>query len=86
MIRIWLLRAVLIAVPFAAWYVYTRFVPAEERRAPPWPWLLLAGVALVAASTVVTVLVREDNRDAVYVPGEVQPDGSVSEGRFVEKP
>jgi tellurite resistance protein TehA-like permease len=85
MIRLWLLRAVLVALPFVAWYVWTRFVPPERVRPPPWPWLLLAGIGLVGASTVATVLIREDNREQVYIPGEVQPDGSISEGRFEDR-
>ena len=84
--RVWILRAVLIALPFAAWYLWARLRPARwEGRAPPYPWLFLAGIALVAASTGATVLLREDNRDAVYVPAEVQPDGSISEGRFQDR-
>ncbi len=86
MIRLWVLRAVLVVLPFAAWYLWTRLRPQDwEGRAPPWPWLFLAGIALVAGSTVVTVLVREDNRDAVYVPAEALPDGTVREGRFEER-
>jgi len=86
LIRLWVLRAVLIALPFVAWYIWAKLRPKRwEGRAPPYPWLFLAGIALVAASTGVTVLLSEDNRDAVYVPGEVQPDGRVAEGRFEER-
>ena len=31
---------------------------------------------------VLSVLLQEDNRDQVYVPAEVQADGSVAPGRF----
>jgi hypothetical protein len=86
MIRLWALRLVLIALPFVVWYVWAKLRPQHSAgRAPPYPWLFLAGIALVAGSTVATVLVREDNTDAVYVPAEARPDGSISEGRFEER-
>lgn len=84
MIRVWLVRAVLIATPFVVWFVWTRLTRGSQRRPPPWPWLLLAGVGLVAASTGATVLLSEDNRGEVYVPAEMLPDGGVEPGRFEE--
>ena len=85
MIRVWLIRAALVALPFVIWFAWMRLTRGSELRAPPWPWLFLAGLGLVAVSTGATVLLSEDNRDRVYVPAEMQPDGSVREGGF-QKP
>ncbi|RAK57971.1 hypothetical protein [Phenylobacterium deserti] len=51
----------------------------------PYAWLFAAGAALVAASLVVTAVLQPSHRGQTYVPGEVQPDGTVSKGRFEQR-
>ena len=86
MIRLWLLRAVLVALPFVAWFVWASVAKRLGRPVPtaPYAWLFLVGIALAASSVFASVLLREDNRDDVYVPAEVR-DGEVIPGRFEDR-
>lgn len=82
-----LLRGALLALPFAAWFVWRAWAQrtGREMGATPWPWLFAIGALLVGISLMATALFRTDNRGLVYVPGEVTADGRVTEGHF-EKP
>ena len=73
-------------IPFAAYWLYWRFIGAQEERekkAHPWAILIATGLGLVALSFVVWSLPESDTRGGVYgpphlengqvVPGRVQP-------------
>jgi hypothetical protein len=84
-IRLWLIRAALIALPFVAWFVWAKLTRKTGLK-PPYATLFLLGIALAGASVVATVLLREDNRDEVYVPAEAAESGEVTPGRFEQLP
>ena len=87
MIRLWLLRGVLIALPFVAWFVWSSLARRLGRPVPraPYAWLFLVGIALAATSLVATVLLGDGDRDDVYIPAEAQQDGRVLPGRFEDR-
>ena len=85
MIRLWLLRAVLIALPFVAWFVWSKLARRADVKMP-FVTLFLIGIALAGASVVATVLLHEDNRAERYVPAEARESGEVTPGRFEELP
>lgn len=84
MLEVFALRALLLALPFAAWFAWRAWAVRNGREmgATPWAWLLAAGLVLVGASLMATAFTHRDNRGQVYVPGEVQADGSVTPGHF----
>lgn len=79
-----MIRAVLLALPFAVWFAWRAWArrSGREMGATPWAWLLAAGLVLVGASLLASAAFRGDNEGDVYVPGEVTADGSVSKGHF----
>ena len=87
MIRLMLLRGLLVALPFAAWFAWSWWAKRSGRTVPPAPyaWLFLGGMALMALSLFVTVLTADDHRDDVYVPAEVV-DGRVVPQRYERAP
>ena len=87
MIRMMLLRGLLVALPFVAWFAWSWWARRTGRTVPPAPyaWLFLGGMALMAVSLFATALVGDEHIDDVYVPAEVV-DGRVVEGRFEERP
>ena len=87
MIRMMLVRGLLVALPFAAWFAWTWWAKRTGRTVPPAPyaWLFLGGMALMALSLFVTALVAPDHRDEVYVPAEVV-DGRVVPQRYEDAP
>ena len=88
MLSLVLFRGALIATPFVFWFAWRAWAIRNGRPmgATPWAWLLAAGALLAGLSLVATVALQPDNRGDVYVPGQVQPDGSVTEGRFEKAP
>jgi type VI protein secretion system component VasK len=86
--RILLARLVLIAVPFAVWFVWRAVALRSGRQmgSTPYAWLVAAGALLVALSLVATVVFHPDNRHETYVPGEVMANGSVTQGHFEKTP
>jgi hypothetical protein len=82
-----LLRGLLVALPFLVWFVWAAWARRTGRAmgSTPWPWLFAAGAVLVAASLIGSVVFHRDNRNDRYVPGEVTPGGSVTEGRFEKR-
>ena len=82
-----LTRGLLLATPFAAWFLWSAWAKRSGRPmgSTPWAWLTGAAGLLVGLSLMGTALFNHDNRTEHYVPGEVAPDGHVSEGHF-EKP
>ncbi len=88
LLRIVLTRALLVAVPFALWFVWAAWArrTGREMGATPWAWLAAAGGLLVGLSLVLTGLLQPDTRGEVYVPGEATADGRVTEGHFERGP
>ena len=84
MLRLMILRAGLVALPFAIWFLWRAWArrSGREMGATPWPWLFAAGAFLVGLSLMATAIFHEDNRGERYVPAEVQPNGEVTGGRF----
>ena len=79
-------RGALVAAPFVVWFLWRAWAVRTGRPmgATPWPWLFATGCLLLGLSLVGAVALHPDNRGEKYVPGEVQADGRVSEGRFVK--
>ena len=88
LLRIVLARALLIAAPFAVWWVWREVARRTGRPmgSTPWAWLVAAGAVLVGLSLMATAVFHPDNRGAAYVPAQTRPDGSVTPGRFVPPP
>ena len=86
--RILLVRLVLIALPFAVWFVWRAVAlrTGREMGSTPYAWLVAAGALLVALSLVGTVVFHPDNRRETYVPGEVMANGAVTRGHFEKTP
>ena len=84
MLRQILLRGVLVAAPFLAWWLWAAWARRTGRPmgSTPWPWLVAAGGVLVGLSLIATVVFHRDNRGERYVPGEVIAGGRVSSGHF----
>jgi membrane protein YdbS with pleckstrin-like domain len=82
--RILLVRLVLIALPFAVWFVWRAVAlrTGREMGSTPYAWLVAAGAVLVGLSLIATVVFHTDNRRERYVPGEVTPSGAVTKGYF----
>lgn len=80
-------RALLIAAPFAVWFIWRAWAirSGREMGSTPYAWLFAAGAALVGLSLIATVVFHPDNRRERYVPGEVTAGGAVTQGHF-EKP
>jgi hypothetical protein len=81
------LRALLVAAPFAVWFIW-REVARRSGRAmgsTPWAWLFAIGALLMGGSLMATAIFHPDNRGEVYVPGEPMADGSVSSAHFEQK-
>lgn len=87
MLRILISRALLLALPFVAYYVWRQVAIRSGRPmgSTPWTWLVAAGCLLVAVSLIATALFRGDNREKVYVPAQALPGGKVIPGRFEAK-
>ena len=84
MIRIVLVRAVLFALPFIAWFAWRAYARRTGRPHPdtPWAWLIAAGAILAALSLLATGVLQGDNRGKTYVAAETHPDGRVTPGHF----
>ncbi len=84
MLRILISRLLLLALPFAAYYVWRKVAERTGRPmgSTPWAWLVAAGCLLVVLSLVAGVLFHTDNRSEVYVPAQAQPGGAVVPGHF----
>lgn len=87
LLRVLLLRLWLVAAPFIVWFVWREWArrTGREMGATPWAWLVGIGAALLGVSLMASVLFHPDNRGQVYVPAEVQADGTLSPGRFEPK-
>ncbi|MFN3523481.1 MAG: hypothetical protein ACK4YQ_14635 [Phenylobacterium sp.] len=87
MLRIVLLRAFLVALPFVLWFAWREIARRTGRPmgAAPWTWLAAAGAALFALSLLAMPFFHEDNRQERYVPAEVTPGGRIAPGHFEPK-
>ncbi|HEY9219263.1 MAG TPA: DUF6111 family protein [Phenylobacterium sp.] len=87
MLRTFLFRAVLVAIPFVVWFIWRAWAVRNGREmgATPWAWLTAAGAVLAAASLLISPLFHDAHRNAHYVPAEARPDGSVVPGHFEQK-
>ncbi len=88
MLEVILWRGLLVAAPFAGWFLWRAWARRTGRPmgATPWSWLFAAGCLLLVLSLVATVVLSPHSRGGAYVPGEVGPDGRVSEGHFETAP
>ena len=88
LLRLLILRGVLIAIPFGIWFAWSWWARRNGRvpGSTPWAWLFAAGALLFGLSFIATTAFRTDNRDMVYVPGEVGADGQVTDGHYVPRP
>ena len=85
MLRTALFHVVLLLAPAVLFMIYliiarkvrlSKTDAARMLRELPWPWLLGAGIALMAASLVVLSLSSGDDREGTYVPPHMD-DGKV---------
>lgn len=87
MLSLFLVRALLVATPFAAWFLWAAWARrrGKEIGATPWVWLVAVGGLLFGLSLMITTVFQSDNRGETYVPAEVTESGRVTPGRFEEK-
>jgi hypothetical protein len=83
LLRIVLTRALLVALPFAVYFLWAAWAKRSGRTmgATPWGWLTAAGCVLVGLSLMATVVFHSDNREG-YVPAQAHPGGKVTPGGF----
>jgi nicotinamide riboside transporter PnuC len=88
LLRVVLTRLVLVAAPFAIWFIWRAWArrTGREMGSTPYAWLAAASAALVGLSLVATAIFHPDNRHDVYVPGQVTPSGTVTKGYFEKAP
>ncbi len=84
LLRVLLIRGSLVLAPFAVWFLWRAWArrSGREMGSTPYAWLVAAGAVLVGLSLVGTAIFHTDNRGEHYVPGEVTPDGAVTQGHF----
>jgi hypothetical protein len=77
-------RVLLVALPFAVYFLWREWArrSGREMGATPWAWLAGAGAVLVGLSLMATVVFHQDNRREGYVPAEAHPGGKVTPGEF----
>lgn len=88
LLRVIALRLLLIALPFAVWFLWRAWAKRSGREmgSTPYAWLAAAGALLVGLSLIATVIFHPDNRRERYVPGEVTASGAVTPGHFETAP
>jgi len=81
----WLCEFLLFLAPFGAYWLWRRANPGDE---PSGALVGLAavGVVLMLAGAVIYGLSRGQDRDAVYVPPRIGPDGMVMPGHTEPAP
>lgn len=80
-------RLLLIAAPFAVWFIWREVALRTGRPmgATPWTWLTAIAGVLFGLSLMATALFHSDNRGQTYVPAEVEAGGHVAPGHFEKK-
>jgi hypothetical protein len=83
-LRLLLPRALLVALPFAIYFIWREAArrSGREMGATPWGWLAGAGAVLAGLSLMASVAFHHDNRGEAYVPAEAHPGGAVTPGGF----
>src|SRR5258708_28967281 len=86
--RVVLLRLLLVAVPFAIWFIWRAWArrSGREMGSTPYPWLFAAGAVLVGLSLIGAVGFHPDNRAERHVPREGPPGGRVTPGPVEDAP
>ncbi len=81
-------RLLLVAAPFAVWFVWREVARRSGRPmgSTPWTWLTAIAGLLLGLSLVATAVFHEDNRGATYVPAEVREGGRITPGHFEKAP
>jgi len=84
LLRLLLTRALLVALPFLAYFLWRQWALRTGRPmgATPWPWLWAAGALLFGLSLMATAVFHDDNRGKTYVPAQAHPGGAVTPGGF----
>jgi hypothetical protein len=84
MLRLLLSRALLVALPFAVYFIWREVARRSGRPmgATPWGWLVGTGLLLAGLSLMASVAFHHDNRGEGYVPAEAHPGGEVTPGGF----
>ena len=80
-------RVLLVALPFALWFIWREVARRSGRPmgSTPWAWLFATGTVLVGLSLLATGVFHADNRGAHYVPAEVDAQGHIAPGHFEQK-
>lgn len=88
MLRIFLIRAVLVATPFVVWFVWREWARRNGRDMgeTPWAWLVAAAAVMFAISMLILPLFHDDGGGGRYVPAETLPDGRVVPGHYEQQP
>jgi hypothetical protein len=88
LLRVLLIRASLVLLPFAVWFVWRAVArrSGREMGSTPYAWLAATGAVLVGLSLIGTVVFHPDNRHERYIPGEVTASGAVTKGYFEKAP
>ncbi|HMP63625.1 MAG TPA: hypothetical protein PKA17_11240, partial [Phenylobacterium sp.] len=79
MLSLFLVRALLVATPFAAWFLWAAWAKrrGKEIGATPWAWLVAVGGLLFGLSLMITTVFQSDNRGETYGPAGVTESGRV---------
>lgn len=87
LLSLFIVRSILVATPFAVWFLWAAWARRTGREvgATPWAWLIAIGGLLFGLSLMLSTVFQSDNRGETYVPAEVTEGGEVTPGRFVEK-
>jgi hypothetical protein len=87
MMRRLLFELLIFMLPFVGFMIWRRAQILRGRPAPTWPWLMLVGVGFVlVAGSVAFEALTGRHEGQIYVPSEVQADGTVVPGHYVPKP
>lgn len=84
LLRLILMRAALVALPFVVWFAWREVARRTGRPmgSTPWAWLAAAAGVLFGLSLMATAVFQEDNTRDRYVPAEVTSGGRVTPGHF----
>ena len=80
-------RLLLVAAPFAIWFIWRESARRTGRPmgSTPWTWLTAIAGLLLGVSLMATAVFHGDNRGETYVPAEVEAGGHVAPGHFEKK-
>lgn len=81
----YLIEILLFFLPFALFYLWRRFNPAIEAADPRLLPLALLGLALTLAGAAWFGFSGQHDPGAVYVPAELEPDGTIRPGYWQDR-